>query len=73
MTRTLDFAAVPLDSISAVLEGYEGTERLGEYPEARFVWDHLHNALEDAIDDSTSGVPVNDYRRFLDRTRITRR
>ena len=70
---TLDFAAVPLDSISAVLEGYDRTERLGDYPEARFVWDRLDNALDDAIDDPKSGVPVSDYRRFLDRTRVTRR
>jgi hypothetical protein len=70
---TLDFAAVPLDSISAVLEGYDRTERLGDYPEARFVWDRLHNALDDAIDDPKSTVPVSDYRRFLNRTKVTRR
>jgi aminoglycoside phosphotransferase (APT) family kinase protein len=69
---TLDFAAVPLDSISAALEGYDQTERLGGYPEARIIWDHLHNALEDAIDNPKSIVPIPDYRRLLDCARITR-
>jgi hypothetical protein len=30
------------------------------------VWDHLHNALDDAIDDPKCGVPVADYRWFLE-------
>jgi aminoglycoside phosphotransferase (APT) family kinase protein len=64
---TLDFAAVPLDSISAALEGHDLPERLGDYAEARFVWDHLHNALDDAIDNPKCTVPIGDYRRFLDR------
>jgi aminoglycoside phosphotransferase (APT) family kinase protein len=63
---TLDFAAIPLDFISAALEGYDHIERLGKYAEARIVWDHLHNSLEDAIDDPTGTVPVVAYRRFLD-------
>jgi aminoglycoside phosphotransferase (APT) family kinase protein len=59
---TLDFAAVPLECLGAALEGYGRREWLGEYPEARFVWDRLHNALEDA----DCGVPVAEYRRLLD-------
>ena len=70
---TLDFAAVPLDFISAALEGYGDTQRLGDYPEARIVWDHLHNALDDAVDNSECTVPVAEYRRFLDWGRITHR
>jgi aminoglycoside phosphotransferase (APT) family kinase protein len=66
----LDFAAVPLDFISAALEGYRHTERLGEYTEARIAWDHLHSALEDAIDDPACTVPVVEYRRLFDRSRI---
>src|SRR5262249_918124 len=67
---TLDFAALPLDFISAALEGYHHTERLGEYAEARIVWDHLHGALDDAIDDPGCTVPVVEYRRLLDCGRI---
>lgn len=63
----LDFAAIPLDFVPAALEGYADTSRLGEDLEARIVWDHLHNALEDAIDDPGCTVPVAEYRRFLDR------
>jgi aminoglycoside phosphotransferase (APT) family kinase protein len=70
---TLDFAAVPLDFISAALEGYGHTQRLGDYPEARIVWDHLNNALDDAVDNSQCTVPVAEYRRFLDCGRITPR
>ena len=69
---TLDFAAVPLDFISAALEGYDDTERLGQYPEARIVWDHLHNTLDDAVDDPQCSVPVAEYRRLLDRSGIPR-
>lgn len=67
----LDFAAVPLDFISDALEGYDHTERLGEYAEARIVWDHLHNALDDAVNDPECTIPVVEYRRFLDRGPIT--
>jgi hypothetical protein len=35
---------------------------LGEYPEAQFVWDRLHNAL----DDPACGVPVAQYRGLLE-------
>ena len=66
---TLDFAAIPLDSISAALEGYEHPERLGKYPKTRIIWDRLHNALDDAIDNPTCAVPVADYRRILDAAR----
>jgi aminoglycoside phosphotransferase (APT) family kinase protein len=62
----LDFAAIPLERLNAALEGYGQVERLGEHPEARFVWDRLHNALEDAIDDPRRGLPVAEYRRLLD-------
>jgi aminoglycoside phosphotransferase (APT) family kinase protein len=63
---TLDFAAVPLECLAAALEGYGRRELLGEQPEARFVWDRLHNALEDAIDDPARGVPVAEYRGLLE-------
>lgn len=63
---TLDFAAIPFEVVSFALQGYDRPERLGADPEARFVWDHLNIALDDAIDDPKSGVPLTDYRRFLD-------
>jgi aminoglycoside phosphotransferase (APT) family kinase protein len=63
---TLDFAAVPLECLAAALEGYGRRELLGEQPEARFVWDRLHNALADAIDDPARGVPVAEYRGLLE-------
>jgi aminoglycoside phosphotransferase (APT) family kinase protein len=66
---TLDFAAVPFAFISAALDGYGSIEQLGNYPEALIVWDHLQNALDDAIDDPTRAVPVDEYRRFLDPSR----
>jgi aminoglycoside phosphotransferase (APT) family kinase protein len=70
---TLDFAAIPLDFVSAALEGYDRTERLGEYAEARIVWDHLHNALEDALENPECTIPVVEYLRFLDRGQMTPR
>ncbi len=63
----LEFAAVPLHAIPAALEGYANRERLAGHPEACIIWDHLNNALEDAIADSACTVPIADYRRFLDR------
>ena len=70
---TLDFGTIPLDAVSVVLEGYETTERLGDYAEARIVWDHLQNALDDAVEDPGRRVPIAEYRRFLDQYRATRR
>ena len=64
----LDFAAVPLDQMSSALAGYgpENRKRLGDVPEARFVWDRLHNAMDDAIENAEKLVPIAAYRRFLD-------
>jgi aminoglycoside phosphotransferase (APT) family kinase protein len=63
---TLDFATIPIELITTAIEGYGGADRLGDYPEARFVWDHLHNALDDAVDNPGADVPIDMYRRFLD-------
>jgi len=70
---TLDFAAIPFAFISVALHGHGTTEQLGQNPEALIVWDHLQNALDDAIEDPAYGVPVAEYRRFLDRTHRTSR
>ena len=64
---TLDSAAVPLGALSAVLQGYGATEWLGRHANARIVWDHLYQSIEDAIEDPTCLVPVASYRRFLAR------
>jgi aminoglycoside phosphotransferase (APT) family kinase protein len=65
----LDFASMPLDVISAALEGYgpDNAKRLGPYPQARFVWDRLYDALGEATEDAEFQVPVAAYRRFLGR------
>jgi tRNA A-37 threonylcarbamoyl transferase component Bud32 len=64
----LDFAAVPLDQMSSALAGYgpESRKRLGNAPKARFIWDRLHNAIEDAIDSADNLVPIQAYRWFLE-------
>jgi aminoglycoside phosphotransferase (APT) family kinase protein len=73
----LDFASVPLDMMSCALDGYgpENRKRLGAYPEARFIWDRLHNAMDDALENPKmddvlenpkNEVPVADYRRYLE-------
>ena len=65
---TLDFAAIPLDQISAARVGYGASHwrRLGDAPEARFIWDRLHSAMDDAIKSPENKIPVREYRRFLD-------
>src|SRR5262249_41504587 len=55
---TLDFADIPLDAICVALEGYDTTERLGEYPKARIIWDHLQNALDDVVENPSRRVPI---------------
>ena len=64
---TLDFAAIPLTVIPYAVEGYEmdAPGALGTFPEARFVWDKLHAALETACDDRGCSVPLDAFRRFL--------
>jgi len=65
---TFDFAAIPLDFLPAALNGYvENVTRLGECPEARFVWDRLQNALDDAAENPGSPIPIDAYRRILER------
>jgi aminoglycoside phosphotransferase (APT) family kinase protein len=50
---TLDFARIPLAAVPAALAVYERAAPglLGERPEARILWDKLHHALDDLIDD----------------------
>lgn len=66
---TLDFAGIPLDAIPCALDGYgfDNTKHMGDCRAARFVWDKVHDALDDALDGSESTLPLTEYLRFLDR------
>ena len=39
--------------------------KLGSLPEARILWAELHNAMDDAIDDPGTPIPLALFRRFL--------
>ena len=54
---TTDFASVPLDMLAFTLDEYNeaGARDLGRYPEARFVWARLQQAMEDATENA--GTP----------------
>lgn len=60
----LDFAAVPLEDLEPVLEGYGNRERMGPAWAARAVWDQLMAALERAEDTGQWSVPVGRYRQW---------
>ena len=64
---TLDFAAIPLDALPYALEGHrtETPSDLGDFPEARFIWDKLHGAIEDAWDSAGCSPPLDAFRQFL--------
>jgi aminoglycoside phosphotransferase (APT) family kinase protein len=64
---TLDFAAIPLEAIPYAREGYESEApgALGAFPEARFLWDKLHAAMDAACDDRGHPIPLDAFRRFL--------
>lgn len=64
-----DFVSVPFECMAAMFAGYgaENRTRLGTFPEARIVWAKLHDAMDDAIDLPGAAVPMDEFRRFLDR------
>lgn len=64
---TLDFAMIPLSAIPYALEGYEldAPGALGTFPEARFIWDKLHYALEEAYANAGYSIPLVAFHRFL--------
>lgn len=64
---TLDFATIPLDCLPYAVAGYEAETPggLGEFPEARFIWDKLYSALEELCDDPGRVPPLDTFRRFL--------
>ena len=57
---TLDFATIPEAVMSFALEGYESQAPgvLGNFPEARFLWDKLVAAMEDMLDAPGQPGPV---------------
>lgn len=65
---TADFASVPLEMLASALEGYNdaGPNDLGRWPEARFVWARLDEALADAIENPGTPIPLKAYRTLLD-------
>lgn len=65
----LDFAAVPLEALRAVLEGYGEKERLGRAVGARLVWDQLLRALERAREEREWEEPLGRLRQFWEEAR----
>ena len=63
----LDFAAIPLEAIPYAVQGYESDAPgvLGDFPEARFVWDKLLGAMEDVGETPGGSLPVDALYRFL--------
>jgi aminoglycoside phosphotransferase (APT) family kinase protein len=63
---TLDFAPIPLEAVPAAVQGYESEApgALGECPGARFAWDKLIGALENAWGHHRP-VPVDALRQSL--------
>ena len=53
--------------MSALFEGYGAANRirLGSFPEARIVWTQLHDAMDAAIDEPRTPVPLTSFWQFL--------
>ena len=64
---TLDFATIPLEAIPFAVQGYESEApgALGDFPEARFIWDKLLGAMEDIWETPGQSLPVEALYRFL--------
>lgn len=64
---TLDFAAIPLYAIPYALDGYEleAPGALGPFPEARFIWDKLRDAMDGECHNLRRSLPLDAFRRFL--------
>ena len=63
----MDFAAIPLDEVSSVLEAYEeeapGT--LAGFPEARFAWDRLLDIMDDLWHAPERALEVDALQQFV--------
>ena len=66
---TLDFGYVPLELIPEVLAGYESESAagLGEFLEARIVWDQLHATMQRLARGRGPVPQIEVFRRLLDR------
>ena len=64
----LDFVHVPLELLPDVVEEYESESKagLGAFPQARFVWDRLHLAIENLVEGRGSAPPVDELQRLLE-------
>jgi aminoglycoside phosphotransferase (APT) family kinase protein len=64
---TLDFAAIPLEVMSFAQAGYdaEAPGLLGRFPEARFVWDKLLNAMADLWDTPERSLDLEVLQRLM--------
>ena len=64
---TLDFAAIPLEALSFARAGYdaEAPGLLGRFPEARFVWDKLLDAMDDLWDTPARSLDLEALRRLM--------
>ena len=64
---TFDFRQIPLLAISSVLAGYRelASNLLGRTIKERSIWDKLSGALETALQNPSSSIPVDEFREFL--------
>ncbi len=64
---TRDFAAVPLEAMPFVLEGYtpDAAALLGSAPQARMMWDKLRAAMVARLRSSDSPLPIEQIRAYL--------
>jgi aminoglycoside phosphotransferase (APT) family kinase protein len=65
---TLEFAGIPLEAVPDAMQGYckVAPGLLGPDAEARIIWDKLDMALQKVIGEPFAGIPVAQFRRFLD-------
>lgn len=63
---TLDFAAIPLEAMSFARAGYdaEAPGLLGRFPEARFVWDKVLDAMDDLWDTPEQSLDLEAFQRL---------
>ena len=66
---TFDFRQIPLMAIPIVLEGYRkvAPNLLGNTLNERIIWDKLHAALEESLENPSYEIPLKTFRHFLKR------
>jgi aminoglycoside phosphotransferase (APT) family kinase protein len=70
---TFDFAQIPLLAIPYVLEGYRevAPHLLGGTLKERIIWDKLNYAMVKSLENSHCGIPLDEFRKFLNMNQIT--